>query len=181
MGTVDDELTVGGAAHLFWRDPGSALLGVYGEIGHTDATGGGTVTRLAVEGEAYWDRLSISLLAGGQFGDLGEGFFSKETLSYYPTDDLKLFVEHNYLPDGVGHSGVFGGEWLVSAASSSISFFGEGQVHEDDDWSANFGARVYFGPQKSLIRRHREDDPGDHFDLLTEAAAAGTGDESAGE
>jgi hypothetical protein len=173
LGTLDGEFAGAAATHVFWRDPDAGLLGIYGEIGDVAADGGGTVGRVAVEAEAYVGRLTFTALLGGQFGDVGEGFFSKESVSFYPTDDLRLYATHRYLPDDVGHSGALGAEWLTPLAGNSLSLYGEGRLGENDNWGACGGIRVYFGPQKPLIDRHRQDDAPDHFDLFMQAASSG--------
>ena len=173
LGTLDGEFAGAAATHLFWRDPNVGLLGIYGEVGDAEADGGGTVGRVAVEGELYLGRVTFTGLVGSQFGDLGEGFFSKESVSFYATDDLRLYAAHRYLPDDVGHSGSLGAEWLTPLAGNSLSLYGEGRLGEDENWGASGGIRLYFGPQKSLIERQRQDDPPDHFDLFMQAVSAG--------
>lgn len=171
VGVVDDDFAGGAGAHLFWRDPDTALLGLYGEFAHASADGGGDQTRVGAEAEFYLDRVMLAGLAGYQFGDLGEGFFSKTSLSYFPDDNLRLYVQHKYLPGDVDHIGSVGGEWLMPVHDNSVSLFGEASF-SDDDVGGQVGMRIYFGPQKPLIDRMKEDDPTDHFDLFMAAAAS---------
>jgi hypothetical protein len=42
---------------------------------------------------------------------------------------------------------------------SGLTVFFDGAVHDDENYRALGGVRYYFGESKSLIRRHREDDP----------------------
>ena len=49
-------------------------------------------------------------------------------------------------------SSIFGG---------GTSIFAEGRIGEDDYAAVWGGVRLYLGQEKSLIRRHREDDPGE--------------------
>jgi hypothetical protein len=172
-GVLDGELAVGGAGHLFWRRPDIGLFGVYTDIAHAEAAGSGTAEHFAAEGELYLGRFQLEAVAGAQLGDLGEGFFSKESVGFFLTDDFEISVGHTYFPDGVGHSATASAEWLMPIGSNSLSVFGQGQVDEDGDWAAGAGLRIYFGPRKPLIRRLREDDPPDHFGLFMQAAAAG--------
>jgi hypothetical protein len=173
VGAVDEQFAGAVAAHWFWRDPSVGLLGGYAEIGHASAEGGITTERAAVEAELYLDRFTASGLFGYQFADDGDGFFSKESLSYYPTDDLRLYVSHSYLPGDIGHTGGLGTEWLTPLVNDSLALYGEGRYHEGGAWGATGGLRVYFGPTKPLILRQRQDDPPDHFDLFLRASAAG--------
>lgn len=172
IGSIDGDLAAGGGAHLFWRDPDKALVGLYGEYAHASADGAGDQTRVALETEFYFDQFILAGLAGYQFGDLGDGFFSKTSLSYFPDDNLRLYVQHKYVPGDVEHIGAVGGEWLMPVHDNSVSLFGEASF-TDDDVGGQVGVRIYFGPQKPLINRVREDDPGDHFDLFMAAAADG--------
>ena len=45
--------------------------------------------------------------------------------------------------------------------SSGVALYAEGRIGEDDYKGAWAGVRMYLGDNKSLIRRHREDDPTD--------------------
>ena len=52
-----------------------------------------------------------------------------------------------------------GAEYLLHVRGTAVSLFGEGRIGEDDYKAAFGGLRVYFGQRdKTLIRRHREDD-----------------------
>src|SRR5690606_17822548 len=94
--------------------------------------------------------------AGYQFGT-EEGLAAKGTLAFYATDDLRLDVGVRHL-EGPGLSVHAGAEWQPTA--SPFSVFADGGVGEDDNWFAFGGVKMHFGAgQKSLIRRHREDDP----------------------
>jgi hypothetical protein len=42
----------------------------------------------------------------------------------------------------------------------NVSFYFNGDVAERSTYAVTAGIRIYFGPDKPLIRRHREDDPG---------------------
>jgi hypothetical protein len=59
------------------------------------------------------------------------------------------------------HSVSVEAEWAVENGSSrNTSLYTSVSYDESDDTTAKFGVRYYFGQkEKSLIRRHREDDP----------------------
>lgn len=157
-GMVDGDAVAGGAAHLFWRDPSEGLLGFYGSYAYRDARSGIDMQRFAVEGERYIGRVNLSGLAGYETGDAGGSVFTIADLGYYPEDDLRLYAGHRY--GGIGHTGVLGAEWQVpSEMDTGISVFAEADKAEDGRHSALVGLRFYFGAEKTLIRRHREDDP----------------------
>ena len=46
-------------------------------------------------------------------------------------------------------------------AQHNVAFFVNGEMAEHSTYSVTAGIRFYFGPDKPLIRRHREDDPPD--------------------
>lgn len=170
VGSLDGNLMGAVGAHLFWRDPSTGLLGIYGDVGAVDGGLSNTISRIAGEGELYLDNFTIRALIGGQFGD-SDGFFDKVTLSYYPTPDLELYIGHRFLPDR-GNFGAVGLEYLFTPlAAPQISFYAEGRFGEDG-YSAGYGGlRFYFGPPKPLMNRDREDDPPTHFDLFVSGAS----------
>ncbi len=80
-------------------------------------------------------------------------------LAYYPTDNFRIDGGVRYL-DGPGAIGVVDAEWQPHDGNG-FSLFASGSFGGNGHSQALGGARVYFGdPGKSLIRRHREDDPG---------------------
>jgi hypothetical protein len=85
--------------------------------------------------------------------------FDKVDLAYYVTDDLKLSIGHRYY--GGKNALALGGEWSFASFNNvAPALFVEGRVGEHDASGVWAGVRVYFGQKpKSLIRRHREDDP----------------------
>ena len=158
---------VGG--HVFMRDPSKGLVGVY--VSYTrwdtdttsvsDPVGGiadvsGEVGKAGLEGELYLDRVSLEGFAGYQFG-AEEGLAAKATAAFYPTDNLRLDVNVRHL-EGPGVIGYAGAEWQPTLRPFSV--FADAGLTEDEDWFAHGGVKVYFGgAEKTLIRRHREDDP----------------------
>ena len=162
--SYDGDGLFGVGAHLFWRDPSRALFGIYADYGHWGADGGVDVARVAAEAELYLDRISLEGLAGGAFGDGNDAIFSSATLALYATPDLRLSIGHSYLSER--HALTLGGEWQVS--DRGVSLFTEGRIGEDDSNAILAGVRLYAAPQpKSLIDRHRQDDPKNHLtDML---------------
>jgi hypothetical protein len=172
VGSADDDLFYGIAGHLFWRDPAVGLLGFYASYAKWDSSQtiavdtevdgtvqqitGGEVAKVGVEAEAYLGRLSLEGMIAYQFGD-EEGVAGKGTLAFYPTDDLRFDVSVSHL-EGPGFSGGVGVEWAPPAAGG-LALFADASIDEDEDVRAFGGVTFYFGPQKSLIQRHREDDP----------------------
>jgi hypothetical protein len=161
------------AGHLFWRNPAQGLLGVYGDFTKWDEFGGVRAGHVGPEAEAYFGRWTVQGVAGAEFGNSVSGtvgtviqtfnvrtrFFDEVNLGYYPIDNLELYVGHRYL--GGKNAAAFGGEWGIPMSHGVMAaLFAEARVGENSDHGAWGGVRFYFGQKdKTLIRRHREDDP----------------------
>ncbi len=180
FGKTDDGVARG-AAHLFWRDPGIGLLGVYGSATSVDSS---EFHQIGVEAQAYLGRLSLEGKLGAEEADLDDGSFWTATAAYYFTDNLRVWAgsrHSNFRDDnkiapgqvgvrGPGHVGVIGLEYQTKWTDDrrGVALFGEGRFGKDDYNAVWAGVRLYFGPNKSLIRRHREDDPGTDIPDLIE-------------
>lgn len=176
LGVRDGDFVGGGGGHLFWRDPTIGLLGLYGGYTHREDIDG-SVSRIGVEGEYYWGQWTAKAIVGAEFVDAGAGFvepdddfFAFSDISYYLNDNLELSVGHRYTADH--HSLALGVEYQLEQQvfASGVSLFAEGRLGEDSHRAVWAGVRFYLGDNKSLIRRHREDDPDtpaedDLFDL----------------
>lgn len=157
-------------AHLFWRDPSKGLLGLYGEYVTRDDPDWET-WRLGVEGHAYLGNISLEALVGYEETDLPPGFSDDENVfayldaAYYLNDNFRIAAGYRHL-DGI-HIGAAGLEYQFSESfwGMGTSVFAEGRIGEDDYAAVWGGLRLYLGQEnKSLIRRHREDDPGAYGD-----------------
>jgi hypothetical protein len=158
----------GTAAHLFWRDPSHGLIGAYGHYIHADAFDGVDIFAGGVEGALYWGQFTLEGVAGVEGGEVDTSFgnfaidtrfFDVAQVAWYPVDDLKLSAGHSY---SLGeNSALFDAEWGLDAGGGIMaSLFANGSISEDGDGAVLGGLRLYFGQQpKTLIRRHREDDP----------------------
>ena len=180
-GAFDERFFGAVAGHFFWRDPSRGMLGLYGSFTHWDVLGGVRVGQLAGEGEAYFGPFTIQAIAGVEFGssvsqistvtsgpvittiidsyDLRTRFFDKVNLAYYLNDNLKVFVGHRYL--GGNNALALGAElaWRVNGPLMASAFI-EGRVGENDFEGVWGGLRFYWGQKdKTLIQRHRQDDP----------------------
>ena len=162
-GAADDDGVYQGAAHLFWRDPGRGLLGLYGSALSADS---GEMYRMAGEGQLYLNRISLEGMIGWDDADTDDSIFWSGTLAYYHSDNTRLFggARHSDWRDGLiqgaGTVGFVGLEHQIrwGTGRQGYSVFGEARFGEA--YSAAWGGvRLYFGPNKSLMRRHREDDP----------------------
>jgi hypothetical protein len=159
---IDDNNFYGGAGHFFWRNPEIGLIGVTG----------GALTRsdvdtfqAGVEAEYYWNRFtfggfagvgSISYATRAPFIDSDPTrFVGQVSANYYPVDDLRVGIS------GVTafENSMVKGEVEYQTPVRGLAFTGEiarGE-HGYDHWL--LGLRYYFDGNKSLIERHRHDDP----------------------
>lgn len=79
--------------------------------------------------------------------------------SYYPTNDARVFLDYNH--DLAGDSVTIGSEWVFGRRGGAAqSAFASVNLGDNGDVAVRAGLTFYFGQRdKSLIRRHREDDP----------------------
>ncbi|MGE0152791.1 MAG: hypothetical protein AB7R90_09235 [Reyranellaceae bacterium] len=155
------DLYWGGGGHLFWRDPTVGLFGVYGQYGEYKNA---SASRLGVEGEAYFGRFTLGGNVAYQWGNdsnkvaVDDGVVAGVNLKFYVTDNFMLKVG-----GGVDTSAGFargGFEFQPGfAALPGLSIFADAGGGGNDHFYALAGIRYYFGDNKTLIRRHREDDP----------------------
>lgn len=159
IGIIDelDHTTYGGAGHLFARDPDSYLIGLTG--GYFDA-GDMNLWAIGPEAELYLGQVTLKGWGGyldvDADGDSGGGDgFAIVDAAFYPTDDLELSIGASIIGD---QEFARAGLEYQFADSMTVSF--GGKIGEDDYFNVTGGLSFYFGGgEKSLIRRHREDDP----------------------
>ncbi|MGB7286890.1 MAG: hypothetical protein WBC71_08160 [Salaquimonas sp.] len=144
------------ALHLFYRNPETGMLGIYGDWGYVDNEHGG---RMGIETALYSGRWSLDAVAGVRFGQhYDTEFFDEVDLSYYFTDNLKGSIGHRLISRG--HVANVGFEYMPENVSG-WSVFGEAEAGQDDYQAAWLGLRYSFGQSdaKSLIERDRKADP----------------------
>ena len=172
----------GVGAHLFWRRPETGLLGLYAHYSKHDFNGAPLDVeniRYGIEGEWYLSNWTFKGFVGGdqiEFTGLGkENFFTgKAEVGYY-------FNENVLATLGVSRTfdqtvGTVGFEAMWDRGEISPTFFANASFGEDSR-TVMAGLRVYFGQSaKSLMSRHREDDPEiglfDNFNQLGNCANA---------
>jgi hypothetical protein len=163
-GQASGEEFIGFGGHAFMRDPESYLAGVYAT--YTDH-GPNEIWRVGPEVELYMGNFSIEGWAGFENSDSnGDQLFAHVDFAMYATDNLRVNVGfRRYLDLNLFSAGA---EWQPEWDGLPVSFYVEGQMGEQDYATIFGGIRFYFGgPEKSLIRRHREDDPSNKlFNML---------------
>jgi hypothetical protein len=166
----------GGAVHAFTRDPDAYLLGITAGVVRGPS---GTLGAIGAEGELYLDRLSLEGWAGfaaldyddAMLNDLS-GAFAIGDVAYYPTDDWRIGMGASYL---LGETGLhLNTEYLLRDFDLPISIVGDARVFSSGAYSVMGGIKGYLGPDpgKSLIDRHRQDDPRNRVIDLFSAAGA---------
>jgi hypothetical protein len=164
----------GVAGHLFARDPSRGLVGAY--VSHVHWSGfGATVNKVGVEGEMYLGQFSLEGLVAWQTGSF-TGLALNATAAFYLHENLRFDAGLRHL-QGVGLTGAIGAEWQL--ANSGLSVFGNAAWGGGGYSTVLGGVKFHAGPQKPLVRRHREDDPGVGLPLdLFLAACAGLGSDA---
>lgn len=188
IGIVDGEEYGGGAFHLFRRDPSRFLFGAYGSYHQWKSI---KISRLAGEFEIYRSQWTLGGLAGWEHVDVpttvnglavtnrdDDHFFTEIDLAWYATDNFKLSAGYHY----ENEKSLFSGELEYSPGwQSAATVYANADIGEDSYARLTGGVRFYLngGEQKSLIRRHREDDPQTYSpifpDSLTTVSPAATG------
>lgn len=158
IATVHDDLFGAGAAQLFWRDPQLAQLGTFAAYG---GRGGDTVAWYGGQAEYFAGPVTLGAHGGYQSSNsdyASDGGLVLGRLTYYVNPNFALTAGGGSVVDrGFGRVNL---EYLPELnGRHSVSFFVNGGAGSDESYVATAGTRLYFGPEKSLIRRHREDDP----------------------
>lgn len=152
----------GVAAHLFLRDPTSHLFGAYASYSAVDNFGTtNDIFRIGAEGELYLEQFSFEGKIGYENADLGSNdWFTSLTAGFYVTDNVRITAGFRHFLST--DAGVVGVEWQPEGTGIPMSVFAKGQFGSNDFVSVTAGFSFYFGTgDKSLKRRHREDDPDD--------------------
>lgn len=158
IGTFDEDFTSAAAGlHIFHRDPGVGLIGIYGDWGYVNPEHAG---RVGAEGALYNDRWSLDVLVALQFGQhVFTEVVDEVDLSYYFTDNFRGSIGHRLTSRGnVGN--VSFEALLTDQGFDGVSIFGEFEAGEDDYTAAWGGIRYATGTGAShsgtLIERDRQ-------------------------
>ena len=105
---------------------------------------------------------------------VGTEFYAMGKVALYATENLRLSVGASTVANF--ESANAGLEWFMGDTGLPVSFTVDGELGEDGYTSIQAGLSLYFGGEdKSLIRRHREDDPRLHFFDIFNAGLLGGG------
>jgi hypothetical protein len=159
--------------HAFTRDPNSYLIGAIGGYADFETA---NLWYVGPEVELYFNNISVELLGGYMNADDGAGhdgeFWAIGDLALYATDNLRLTLGARAIAGfESAHAGL---EWYLGDHGLPVSFTLDGRLGENGFGSIMAGFSFYFGgEEKSLIRRHREDDPHNRSLDIFAAAAGG--------
>lgn len=165
-----------GALHLFTRDPAAYLIG--GTLGFVRSPGA-TVLAAGPEAELYLDRWTLEAWGGvaaaypiASATPNRVGPFIMTNAGYYVTENWRLSLGVSWL-DSYAALHV-GSEYLLEDFPVAVTT--ELRIGQDGALRAMLGLRAYVGPDshKSLMLRHREDDPSDRSSALYAAAGGQT-------
>ena len=156
----DDFGGIGG--HFFWRDNELGLVGLTaGGIWSNDIES----YEISLEGEYYYGLLTFGAKAGYTaieydnpvpFIDTDEdGAFGLLYTTLYPLEDLSVLAGVEYRFDNTALR--VDAEYAISGCGLSI--FAQGLFANDNYEHGIVGLRYYFGSDKNLQERHRQDDP----------------------
>jgi hypothetical protein len=151
---TNDYYGIGG--HVFWRDPETALIGVFASHEGSD---GVEMTRFGAEAELYVHRVTFGGRVGSETNDIEDGAFGRVDVTYYAEKDLALRVGGEFTPDiDFGRAGV---EWRPALDSMpQLSVFADAEFGHHDHDLLMAGLRMHFGaPGVTLMDRDRREDP----------------------
>ena len=168
-----EDTTYGGVAHLFIRDPESYLLGVTGGVFDGDNA---SLIPIGPEVELYLGNISLEAWGGylnidaDDGGSEDSGFLIADA-AFYLTDDFRIWGGGKIVDDYEGLR--VGFEYQF--AELPMTLYAKAEYGDDDYFVLLGGLKFYFGGEdKSLIRRHREDDPRNRtLDLFVNGIGSG--------
>ena len=151
-GKINSKTTKGLGVHLFWRDSEKGLLGLTTSRTKYDSS---KLNGTGLEGEYYFKKTTIAGEFGRQTGNIENSNYSRLNLAYYPISNLALSVggtrENNNNKSNIDI------EYQIKI--TGLSVFANASTGDNSYDHVIGGIRYYFGKQKSLIERHRKDDP----------------------
>jgi len=160
-GTAFDATFGGGTAHLFWRDP---KIGLFGPIVSLGAGSGERLGWYGAEAEIYARSLTFGAWGGyhdavdNDFGIAANSGFYGGSVTVYPIPDLAVTIAATSAFSRVTGTSTI--EYQPDLfARHNVAFYVDGAAADHSAYTVTAGIRWYFGADKLLIRRHREDDP----------------------
>jgi hypothetical protein len=148
--TTDPDDFSGFGGHLFWRDSEKGLFGITASWADTLKI---DITRVGIEWEYYIHQFTIYGRIGHQSNDIDDAGYGSINLNYYPIDDLRLSIGGS-IADSDNRYGI---DAEYQTPASGLSLFANVAGGDNNYEHIYGGFRYYFGKEKSLIQKHRED------------------------
>lgn len=152
----------GAGGHFFWRDSARGLIGFAAAGTHSSNV---ESYEAGIEAEYYFRWLTPGIYTGYSMIDYKTGAsfidtdrtapFGTVYVGIYPLPDL--LVRPSYTRKL--NNNYYGVELEYTLCASNLALTAEGTRGDRGYEAAQIGLRYYFGGQKSLKARHREDDP----------------------
>ena len=168
IGNIGGASASGAGVHAFYRNPSQMLAGLTAERGWFD---GQHFNRYGVEGEYYQGNLTYVGRVGYQNGTVRHGEYTNLDVNWYMNDNW--VVTPGFRNTGGQAWARVATEWQPQAfkIAPGLSLFGSTGAGNHGYAFGLLGVRYYFGSDKNLVRRHREDDPSELIsDDLTDNA-----------
>lgn len=162
-GSIAHNSIVSVDGYLFWRDPALGLLGPHVTYTSTDNV---YTTLYGGHAEAYVENVTLSGEGGGAHQNIRNwSGYGEATVRWYAKPDWQIYAGYSRLEGDNG--GELGTEYQLGLSSlPGLSVFADLGDGSHSLRYAFLGLRYYFGENKSLIRRHREDNVLPSLDLM---------------
>ena len=150
-------------AHLFWRDPGAGLFGLYaGMARQYNSNHHQRVDRFGVEAERYFANLTFSGALGYETGNHTGGLYGDAKLDYYLTPNFVTSSGYTY-EAGLGYYSSRAEYQLRTDYETGLSLFASSDWHSSDMFQVTGGLRLTIGEPMTLRDRHRQQDPASYL------------------
>lgn len=155
LGNAGGKSFSGFGSHAFWRDPSRGLVGLTASSSRFDNL---DVRRVGAEAEGYFGPFTLRARAGHQSGDYMSGAYYSVGARWYANSNLMFGVSGDHATSrSVGH---LTAEWQLPTPSlPGLALYLDAAKGGGRFDQTIVGVRYYFGGSKTLIERHRRDDP----------------------
>lgn len=156
-GHLKESAYSGVGAHLFWRDPSQGLVGL---VASHQSLKNIDMNRYGVEAEKYFDGYTVGARLGHQNRSrLDNGVYAGIKGSWYYSENLALSLNLDH--SNLRNTAYVSTEWQPARFEKlpGLSLYATAGAGSKDFDIVMVGARYYFGETKTLINRHRNDDP----------------------
>lgn len=150
-------------AHLFWRDPGTGLFGLYAGMARQVGTNHTQrVDHYGIEAERYFANLTVSGALGYETGNHVGGMYGNAKLDLYLTPNF--MTSGGYTSEaGVGYYSSRAEYQFSSDHELGLGIYAASDWHSSDTYQITGGLRLTIGEPMTLRDRHRHQDPASYL------------------